>query len=132
MCLIIIYIYINDFRCSFFRISRMCCNRLCIFFYVSMTVTSGIVDLTESVCKTGDSNNIKMHDVCKIALLDVFRNSMCTDKKRLLPWDSNRLYSAYESLVLPIILKICLNEVVLCGIVIQRMPKTYFSLKQII
>jgi hypothetical protein len=46
-----------------------------------MTVTSRIVGLTESVCKTGDSNNIKMHDVCKIALLDVFQNSMCTDKK---------------------------------------------------
>jgi hypothetical protein len=46
-----------------------------------MTVTSGIVGLTESVCKTGDSNNIKMHDVCKIPLLDIFQNSMCTDKK---------------------------------------------------
>jgi hypothetical protein len=46
-----------------------------------MTDTSGIVDLTESVCTTGDSNNIQIHDVCKIALLDVFRNSMCTDKE---------------------------------------------------
>jgi hypothetical protein len=46
-----------------------------------MTVTSGIIDLTESVCKTGDSNNIKMHDVCTIALLDVFRNFMCIDEK---------------------------------------------------
>ena len=46
-----------------------------------MTVTSGIIDLTESVCKTGDSNNIKMHDVWKIALLDVFRNVMCIDEK---------------------------------------------------
>jgi hypothetical protein len=46
-----------------------------------MTVTSGIVGLTESVCKMGDSNNIQMDDVCKIALSDVFRNSMCTEKK---------------------------------------------------
>jgi hypothetical protein len=49
-----------------------------------MTVTSGIVGLAESVCKTGDYNNIKMHDVCKIALLDVFQNSMCTEKKATL------------------------------------------------
>ena len=61
----------------------MCCNILCtiLLVSVSMTVTSGILGLTENVCKTGDSNNIRMHDVCKIALLDVFRNSMCTDKK---------------------------------------------------
>ena len=72
-----------------------------------MTVISGIVGPTERVCKTGDSNNIRMHDVCKIALLDVFRYSMCTDKERLLRWDSNSLYPAYESLVLPIILNIC-------------------------
>jgi hypothetical protein len=91
-----------------------------------MTVTSGIVGLTESVCKMGDSNNIQMDDVCKIALSDVFRNSMCTDKERLLWWDSNRLYPAYESLVLPFILNICLNEDVLRGIVFQCMPKTYF------
>ena len=92
-----------------------------------MTATSGILGLTESVGKMGDSNNIQIHDVCKIALLDVFRNSMCTDKERLLWWDSNRLYPAYESLVLPIILNICLNEDVLRGIVFQCMPKTYFE-----
>ena len=129
MCLIFIYIYINDFRCSFFRIFRMCCNILCIILIVSvsMTFTSGIVGLTESVCKTGDSNNIQMHDVCKFALLDVFRNSKCTDKAMPLWWDSNRLYPIYESLVLPIILNICLNEDVLRGIVFQCMPKTYFE-----
>ena len=61
----------------------MCCNILCIILIVSvsMTVTSGIVGLTEGVCKMSDSNNIKMHAVCKIALLDVFQNYMCTDKK---------------------------------------------------
>jgi hypothetical protein len=129
MCLIFIYIYINDFRCSFFRIFRMCCNILCIILIVSvsMTVASGIIGLTEHVCKTGDSNNIQMDDVCKIALLDEFRNSMCTDKERLLWWDSNRLYPAYESLVLPFILNICLNEDVFRGIVFQCMPKTYFE-----
>jgi hypothetical protein len=107
----------------------MCCNILCtiLIVSVSMTDTSGIVDLTESVCTTGDSNNIQIHDVCKIALLDVFRNSMCTDKERLLWWDSNRLNPAYESLVLPIILNICLHEDVLRGIVFQCMPKTYFE-----
>jgi hypothetical protein len=94
--------------------------------YINKYKTHDVINsLDESVCKTGDSINIRMHDVCKIALLDVFRNSMCTDKKRLLRWDSNSLYPAYESLVLPIILNICLNEDVLCGIVFQRMPKTY-------
>jgi hypothetical protein len=68
-----------------------------------------------------------MHDVYKIALLDVFQNSMCTDKKRLLWWDSNRLHPAYESLVLPIILKNCLNEDVLCGIAFKPMPKKYLE-----
>ena len=129
MCLIFIYIYIINFHCSFFHIFRMCCNIFYIILIASvpMTVTSGIVGLTESVCKTGDSNNIKMHDVCKIALLDVFQNSMWTDKKSLLWWDSNRLHPAYESLVLPIILKMSLIEDVLCGIVFQRMPKKYFE-----
>ena len=107
----------------------MCCNILCtiLIVSVSMTDTSGIVDLTESVCTTGDSNNIQIHDVCKIALLDVFRNSMCTDKERLLWWDSNRLYPADESLVLPFILNICLNEDVFRGIAFQCMPKKYFE-----
>ena len=92
-----------------------------------MTVTSRIIDLTENVCKTGDSNNLQMHDVCKIALLNVFRNSMRTDKEMLLWWDSNRLYPAHESLDLPIILNICLDEDVLRGIVFLYMPKTYFE-----
>lgn len=34
------------------------------------------------VFKMGDSNNIKMHDVFKIALLDVVQNSICNDKKK--------------------------------------------------
>lgn len=34
------------------------------------------------VFKMGDSNNIKMHDVFKIVLLDVVQNSICNDKKK--------------------------------------------------
>ena len=112
----------------------MCCNILCIILIVSvsMTVTSGIVDLTESVCKMGHSNNIQMHDVCKIALLNVFRNSMRTDKEMLLWWDSNTLYPADESLVLPFILNICLNRMSCAGLYSSACQRPILSLKQII
>ena len=71
---------------------------------ICMTVTSRVVVFCLSVCKTGDSNNRKMHNVFKIASWNIFQNWMYTDKKGT-PIEFEPASPDYECMTLPIRLR---------------------------